>query len=110
MARVAFVFSAFVVLVAMSSAIALEPLAPLASQPVWQAAEPVSVNVEYDGKRAFPAISENARDLAFCVRVVPVFGAMDELRELKKASAVEDAQRSLLRPFRFSLSVLPWVL
>ena len=61
--RFATVFSAFVVMVEMPSALALEPLAPLASQAVWQAAEPVSVNVEYDGKRAFAAISRHAGDV-----------------------------------------------
>ena len=63
MTRVTFLFSAFVVISAMSSALALEPLAPLAAQPVWQAAEPVSVNVEYDGTRFFAPIRENSRDV-----------------------------------------------
>ena len=48
---------------AVAAALALEPLAPLGSQPLWQAPEPVSVNVEYDVKRAFTALSENARDV-----------------------------------------------
>ena len=28
----------------------MEPLALLATQPVWQAAQPITVNVDYDGK------------------------------------------------------------
>ena len=30
-------------------AMGLEPLALLATQPVWQAGDPMTVNVEYDG-------------------------------------------------------------
>lgn len=46
----------------------MEPLAFLATQPVWQAAQPITVNVDYD---------------------VPAFGAMDEVADLQEASAVE---------------------
>ena len=63
MTRATILFSVAIVMAAVSTALALEPLAPLASQPVWQAAEPISVNVEYDGKRAFMALSENTRDV-----------------------------------------------
>ena len=47
--------------------------------------------------------------LMFCVGVVPVFGEMDELRELKKVRAIEDAQRSLLSACRWILIALPWM-
>nr|ABI14397.1 unknown [Karlodinium veneficum] len=47
---------------------ALEPLAMLAIQPVWQAAKPIPVNIDYD---------------------VPAFGTLDELADLRKASLVE---------------------
>lgn len=48
--------------------VAMEPLALLATQPVWQAGQPVSVNVDYD---------------------VPAFGTMDEIADLQDASAME---------------------
>jgi len=51
-----------------SMTLAMEPLAPLSVQPAWQAAEPVAVNVNYD---------------------VPAFGYMDEVSELRQASALE---------------------
>lgn len=47
---------------------ALEPLAPLAFQPLWQAGEPMTVNVDFD---------------------VPENGPVDEQRVWDEASAVE---------------------
>merc|ERR1712166_820033 len=46
----------------------MEPLALLATQGHWQAAQPIVVNVDYD---------------------VPAFGTTDEIEDLRKASAVE---------------------
>ena len=34
---------------ALMPAFGMEPLALLATQPVWQAAQPISINVDYDG-------------------------------------------------------------
>lgn len=34
----------------------MEPLAFLATQPVWQAAQPITVNVDYDGLLTFASI------------------------------------------------------
>ena len=48
--------------------------------------------------------------LMFRAGVVPVFGEMDEWRELKKASGAEEEQRSLLRACQLILIVLLWAL
>ena len=48
--------------------------------------------------------------LMFRMDVVPVFGEMDELRELKKASGVEEGQRSFLRACQLIWIVLLWAL
>merc|ERR1712032_367006 len=48
----------------------LEPVAPLASQPVWQAGEPLVINVDYD---------------------VPSFGAKEEMAQLAKAARMESS-------------------
>ena len=34
----------------------MEPLAFLATQPVWQAAQPITVNVDYDGLLSFACV------------------------------------------------------
>ena len=65
----------------------MEPLAFLATQPVWQAAQPITVNVDYDGPLTFASIHVSVI-LARCVSV-PAFGAMDEVADLQEASAVE---------------------
>ena len=51
-----------------SVAAAMEPLAPLAQQPLWQAAEPMQVNIDFD---------------------VPAFGLTEEIRRLRDASSIE---------------------
>lgn len=50
------------------TALGMEPLAALAKQPMWQAAKPITVNIDYD---------------------VPAFGTLDEISDLKKASSLE---------------------
>ena len=35
------------------AAVGMEPLALLATQPVWQAGQPVTINVDYDGELPF---------------------------------------------------------
>jgi hypothetical protein len=49
-------------------AFGMEPLAFLAAQPAWQAAQPIPVNVDYD---------------------VPAFGTIDAIADLQDASNIE---------------------
>ena len=49
-------------------ATAMEPLAPLAQQPLWQAAEPISVNIDFD---------------------VPAFAFTEEIQRLRDSSNIE---------------------
>ena len=67
----------------------MEPLALLATQPVWQAAQPITVNVDYDGKLQFCALRFAGANLCSCSCSVPAFGTIDEVLELQQASKVE---------------------
>ena len=65
----------------------MEPLALLATQPVWQAAQPITVNVDYDGKLQNCALRLVVAYSYLCS--VPAFGTIDEVMELQQASKVE---------------------
>jgi len=67
----------------------MEPLALLATQPVWQAAQPITVNVDYDGKLQNCALRPAAAYFYLCSCSVPAFGTIDEVMELQQASMVE---------------------
>jgi len=67
----------------------MEPLALLATQPVWQAAQPITVNVDYDGKLQNCALRLVGAYLCLCSCSVPAFGTIDEVMELQQASKVE---------------------
>lgn len=41
----------------MKPTVAMEPLALLATQPAWQAGQPVTVNVDYDGENMSMTVS-----------------------------------------------------
>ena len=47
------------------AAVGMEPLALLATQPVWQAGQPVTINVDYDG--GLPSQRLLCRKFFFCV-------------------------------------------
>ena len=47
------------------AAVGMEPLALLATQPVWQAGQPVTINVDYDGE--LPSQRLLCRAVCFCV-------------------------------------------
>ena len=47
------------------AAVGMEPLALLATQPVWQAGQPVTINVDYDGE--LPSQRLFCRTVCFCV-------------------------------------------
>jgi hypothetical protein len=68
-------------------AIAMEPLALLATQPAWQAAQPITVNVDYDGTGC--SSSCLCSRWWICVHAVPAFGTMDEVADLQDASMIE---------------------
>ena len=61
-------FSVFVLVCRLDVSMCMEPLAALAVQPVWQAGEPIEVNIDYD---------------------VPAFGAQDAAMQLQTLSNVE---------------------
>lgn len=67
----------------------MEPLALLATQPVWQAAQPITVNVDYDGKLHICVLSSVSAQSCLCLSSVPAFGTIDEVMELQQASKVE---------------------
>ena len=81
----------------------LEPLASLATQPVWQAAQPITVNVDYDGKLQMCALRFVSTHSCMCSFPVPAFGTIDEVMELQQASKVEyDIAKRCALPAYFS--------
>lgn len=67
----------------------MEPLALLATQPVWQAAQPITVNVDYDGKLQICVLRFVSAHSCMYSFPVPAFGTIDEVMELQQASKVE---------------------
>ena len=68
--------------------VAMEPLALLATQPAWQAGQPVTVNVDYDGE-TISFVGPFCKSTAILFSSVPAFGTMDEVADLQDVSMTE---------------------
>jgi hypothetical protein len=69
----------------------MDPLALMATQGHWQAAEPIVVNVDYDGGSGLLCVLAGVAHICAQCNAVPAFGTTDEIEDLRKASAVEYA-------------------
>ena len=70
----------------------MEPLAILASQPVWQAGEPMKVTMDYDGAEFYLFVRVHTEHRGYGARCrvwsVPATGAMDEIAAVREVSAL----------------------
>ena len=68
------------------AAVGMEPLALLATQPVWQAGQPVTINVDYDGGLPSQRLLCHTY---FFVFFVSACITMDDIADLQDASQAE---------------------